>query len=640
MEALLAEFRQRLVTAPQPVALALGRVCRHHDSKELVESSLKAGEVLARYLTALAVSSFCAREDAAAPIPNELRDLRGNLSFGHFLGALKGIARSPAKHPLQPSLAAAFRADSDDEKAFDQLVGLRNKLGHKLAALTDAKAQHILQHDKPVERLAEALRACQRLLDLPLFLLEEQKLVRKVVRARRLLLMGDGEPSPDFIELESGLEEDNALYAGLKIGALRLPPFLLWEIVQARASYGLYLLHRADPKKVEYLTVHDDELTLPKAGAEFEALTTGGLRPVESVALKDGGDILSAWLDEKKVREKAAQPNFGPIPWNDLSDATLKWYDAFLTGGAKPDDKKRPGSAMAKALLDGRDILPTDELRQLVLLFGKDKAVAALVKRPLVDCRARKRDSEQRWDERKESTSNVIESLKTAIEFFSRHVAVGEATIDGLKATTGSADYVAMREALVNLFIHQDYTHAGVAGQVEIRADRTSFHNAGMSLVSDEGLVDGGKSTSRNAVISRALRLIGFAELAGSGLYAVHTAWRKARRRPPKIESNATANTFTLTLDWRPMEERIDEFWKQKLGVKLTPEQAGILSVLVTPEPFTLEQIASATGIYLSDAKAATDYLKLQGLITEADGKFALRADLAKLAANRGQAAG
>jgi len=217
---------------------------------------------------------------------------------------------------------------------------------------------------------------------------------------------------------------------------------------------------------------------------------------------------------------------------------------------------------------------------------------------------------------------------------------MGGATIDGLKATAGTADYVAMREAVVNLFIHQDYTHAGVAGQVEIRDDRTIFHNAGMALVSDEGLVDGGKSTSRNAVISRALRLIGFAELAGSGLYAVHTAWRKARRRPPKIESNATANTFTLTLDWRPMEERIDGFWKQKLGVKLTPEQAGILSVLVTPEPFTLEQIASATGIYLSDAKAATDYLKLQGLVVGAEGKFALRADLAHLAANRGQTSG
>jgi hypothetical protein len=641
MEALLREFRQRLVTAPQPVALALGCVCRHHDEPDLVESSLKAGEVLARYLAALAVSSFCARDDAAAPVPSELRDFRGNLSFGHFLGALKGIARSSAGHPLKPSLGAVFGEESEGGKAFDELVRLRNEVGHGLSTLTVAKAKQILSRDHPGERLTEAVRACQRLLDLPLFLLEEQRLVKKVVQGRRLLLMGDGEPAVSFIDMEGSLEEDNSLYVGLKIGALRLPPFLLWDIVEGRKSFGIYLLHRVDPKKIEYLTVHDDERVRADAAADFESLTTGALRPVEMVSLKDGGDLFSEWIGQKKTREKAAEPDFGPIPWDAFQEATLKWYDGLLKSGDKPGEKaKKPGAVMAKMLLDGRDILSTDELRQLKLLFGKEKVVAALVRRPLVDCRARKRGSENRWDERKESTANVLESLRVAIDFFSRQVEVQGATIDGLKATTGSADYIAMREALVNLFIHQDYTNAGVAGQIEIRDDRTIFHNAGMSLVSAEGLVEGGKSTSRNAVISRALRLIGFAELAGSGLYAVHTAWRKAHRRPPKIESNAEANTFTLTLDWRPLGERIDEFWKQKLGVRLSPEQASILSVLVTPEPFTLEQIASAAGMHLSDAKAATDYLKLQTLIVEAEGKFALRPDLAQLAAYREQSTG
>jgi hypothetical protein len=642
METILSEFRQRLFTAPQPVALALGRVCRHHDSKELVETGLKAGEVLARYLAALALSSFCAREGPSASIavPNELREFRGNLSFGHFLSVLKGIARHPATHPLKASLQATFGSGGKGEKAFDDLVALRNKIGHKLAALTEAKAQQILQRDEPVERLSETLQASQRLLDLPLFLLEEQAIARKVVRGRRLLLMGDGEPTPDFIEMTEALEEVNALYVGLNVGALRLPPFLLWAIVKERASFGLYLLHRAEPKKVDYLTVYDDELVEPTAAGEFETLTAGGLRPVESVILKDDGDLLSHWLGQKKVRERAAQPNFGPIPWKDLNDATLRWYDELLLDSAMAQDtRKKPGVVMAKRLLDGRDILSTDELQQLVLLFGKEKAVAQLLRRPMVDCRARKQDSTERWDDRKESTANVLESLKMAISFFSRHIGVQGATIDGLKATTGSADYIAMREALVNLFIHQDYSSPGVAGQVEIRDDRTVFHNAGMSLVNAEGLLEGGKSTSRNAIISRALRLIGFAELAGSGLYAVHTAWRKAHRRPPKFESNAQANTFTLTLDWRPLEVRIDEFWKQKLGVRLSPEQAGILSVLVTPEPFTLEQIASAAGLYLADAKAATDYLKLQTLIMEIDGKFALRPDLMQLAANRDQTA-
>jgi hypothetical protein len=632
MKEALSFLRQRIVTAPQPVALALGRVCRHNGNAELVESCLKAGEILARYLAALAISSFCSREDTACPVCEEVKDFRGNLSFGHFLNVLKGIARIAPSHPLQAYLTAAFGPQKDGEIALEKLVEIRNQQGHGLATLTDARANQILERQQPLNRLVEVVKACQGLLDHPLFLLEDQHYEKKVFRGRRLLLMGDGEPTPDLIELEKGLDETRALYLGIKGGALRLPPFLLWDMVQARASFGLYLLHRAGAEKLEYLTVFDDELVRPDARTDFETLRLGGLRPAEKVLLVDGGDLFFDWIQTKKVREKAAQPNFGSIPWNVLSEATLKWYENLLKGSEKP---KKPGSMMVKALLDGRDILSTEEIHQIVILFGKEKAVAALVRRAIVDCRALNQDSEKRWDERKESLANLLDSLRVAIDFFSRHVGIDGATIDGLQATAGSADYIAMREALVNLFIHQDYTNAAVAGQVEIREDRAMFHNAGMSLVSSEALVDGGKSTARNSVISRALRLIGFAELAGSGLYAVHKAWRKARRCPPKIESNAEANTFTLTLDWRPLAENVDEFWKQKLGVKLSAEQAGILSLLATPELFTLDQIASSTGLYLSEAEAATDYLKLQGLITESEGKFALRQDLAVLAANR-----
>ena len=632
METSIADFRLRLGTAPQPVALALGRICRHPDNKEIIEAALKAGEVLARYLTALAVSSFCARDDAAAQVPNELNEFRGNLSFGHFLSALKGIARSPAAHPLKGEFEPAFRVGSDGEKAFDKLVELRNKLGHKLSTISPAMAEQILQQEQPVERLADALKACERLLSLPLFLLEEQRMANKVLRGRRLLLMGDAEPTPDFIELESALgEEDKALYVGLKTGALRLPPFLLWDIVEARASYGLYLLHRAQPKKIEYLTVHDDGIERSKVCAEFEALITGARRPVEPVVLKDGGNLLAEWLAQKKVRLEKAQPNIGPIPWADLSEPTLAWYDAMLKGGTKAEEKsKRPGAVMAKMLLDGRDILSADDLRQIVLLFGKEKAVRALVKRPLVDCRARKLDSEQRWEERKESPENVFESLKASIEFFTRHLAIQGATLDGFKATSGTADYIAMREALINLFSHQDYTHSGMAGQVEIRENQTVFFNPGKSLVPLEGILDGGKSTSRNPVVSRAMRLIGFAELAGSGLYVVRNEWRKTRGIAPKIESNAEANTFTLTFDWIPSVAGFDEYWMEKLGVKLTAPQASILPALAGG-PLTVDEIASAVGINATAANSATQYLMVQTLIVEEGGKFSLRADLLEL---------
>ncbi len=69
-----------------------------------------------------------------------------------------------------------------------------------------------------------------------------------------------------------------------------------------------------------------------------------------------------------------------------------------------------------------------------------------------------------------------------------------------------SADYIAMRECLVNLFIHQDYGDARTAGQIEITPDRAMFFNAGKSLVDDPALAEGGRSQSRNPLISRALR--------------------------------------------------------------------------------------------------------------------------------------
>lgn len=642
MEEIVASFRIRLTTAPQPVALALGRICRHPNTKELIEACLKAGEVLARYVSSLAVSSFCAREDAAAKIPSELNEFRGNLSFGHFLAVLKGIARSPAAQPLKASLEMAFGTESDGEQAFDKLVGLRNELGHSLSTINDAKAEHILEHDQPLENLAAAVHACGRLLDLPLFLLEEQRMVRRVVQGRRLLLMGEAEPHPDFIELDSALgDEDKQLYVALKTGALRLPPFLLWDIVEARQSYGIYLLHRTEEKKLKYLTVHNDGIERAKPAAEFGTLVNGGLRPLEPVALKEGGDLLSEWLAMRKVRLEIAQPPIGPIPWGELDDKTLGWYDGKLKGDATTDGKeKRSGLVMVKMLLDGRTTLTNDEIRQLVLLFGKPKAVAARVKRPLVDCRARRRESEERWDERKESSANVIESLKVAVEFFSRHIAVAGATLDGLQGTSGNADYLAMREALVNLFIHQDYGHAGLAGQVEIRDERTIFFNAGASLVSPEGLLDGGKSTSRNAVISRALKLIGFAELSGSGLYAVHKLWRKTHGVPPKIESNTAANTFTLTFEWLLPTEEVDEFWKEKLGAKVTAKQAGVIALLAKVGTLNLEQIAAKSGMNAAETKAAVDYLTLQGLTTETDGTLKLREDLVALAGAREQASG
>ena len=59
-------FRRSSLIYPQPVAIACGRVLRARSDSERLDACLRAGEVLARYITAVALSSFAAREGGDA----------------------------------------------------------------------------------------------------------------------------------------------------------------------------------------------------------------------------------------------------------------------------------------------------------------------------------------------------------------------------------------------------------------------------------------------------------------------------------------------------------------------------------------------------------------------------------------------
>lgn len=186
-----------------------------------------------------------------------------------------------------------------------------------------------------------------------------------------------------------------------------------------------------------------------------------------------------------------------------------------------------------------------------------------------------------------------------------------------------------MREALVNMFIHQDFTDDTAAAQVEIGTEKVVCFNTGKSLVKQRALIEGGKSQARNPMIARALRLIGFAELAGSGLRQLQHVWRTQRRRPPQMESNSSANTFTLTLDWRLVPDNYNSFWKDRLGVKLSQSEATILELSV--DGVSVEEAASATGLTLDSAEEAINTLDRQALVEGRKGRWFIKDHLRDL---------
>src|SRR5687768_17083824 len=136
---------------PQPVATACGRVLRARSQESLLEAALKAGEVLARYLAALALSSYACRRTDPQSIPFEAERFQKHLAFGDFLELTQSIAISDCDHPLRQQFQAMDSRNKKPAKvektasaALGKLLVCRNDRGHELTGLNSAQAQSFL----------------------------------------------------------------------------------------------------------------------------------------------------------------------------------------------------------------------------------------------------------------------------------------------------------------------------------------------------------------------------------------------------------------------------------------------------------------------------------------------------------------
>lgn len=616
-----------LNTYPQPIAYAYGNVYRAMSKPEKLDQIFRCAEVTARYLSALAIASFAAREDASVLPPDGFQQFDGNLSFGNFLTLVQSVAKLPVRHPLQSAFSQSLMAKNSPAKGkLETLLELRNKFGHSLKGLNEAEAFACLERDAPLQLLEDIMQGIGPLASHPLFVVDTQRNIRKVPHIVRLTLMGEqSNPVPEEVPVTESFMEDKRLYLGINKGALMLHPMLVWDLEEQRAAQGIYLIHRIHPDALDYesLAVYSAPANLP-APAEIRDLLQGANVPKEAATLPDGRSFVEEWQQRCQHINSGQTISTQTVPWANFDGAMLNWYKTVLqkhidaTGQGKNVDWRNPQAVIRQFLLDGRGEVTPDEQRQLLLLFGKKQDIRPALSRNILDLRARQ-SPDNRWDDRQELATNLLDALKQAVAFIGRYNPQAEGlSPNDLQATTGSADYVAVREALINLFIHQDYTDQRTVAQIELEPQRTTLVNAGASLVSEQELADGGTSTARNPLIARALKLIGFAELGGSGLREVYRVWRNADRRPPKIRSDEDNNRFRIELDSRPIQRIEDSFWMTRLGVSVSPEEAQILGLLgISQGGLSLSEIASGTGHRYQDVESRCGRLHFQGLLVQ-----------------------
>lgn len=624
-------LRRGSLVYPTPVAIACGRVLRARTAAERVNACLKAAEVLTRYIAAVAVASFASRDDE--PEAN-LSELTGNLSFGHFLTTVQEITSARGQHPVQQPLRYAFRVSRREKgsgvanDAISRLLTLRNRLGHELATLDEIRAGIVEADDRPWDALVQALVGAEALLALPLFVVEQQEWVKKdgVFVLRRLLLMGeslDPAPTSALVQRDSSIENLRVPYVAIGECCVQLPPWILWGIDEQRKNLSLLFLDGVEDDKITYCTI--DGTKQDGAAANAIALRNffGGAvaRPFDTVLLVDGRHLAQEWADIRERIEESGRRQDGTVDWGAFDATTIQWYAQRLDR-----DATDPHALIRERLLDGRYHVEPDELRQLTLLFGRPADVRSRLQRDVLDLRVIDPESRRPLKDKRDTveSANLIEALKRAVRFFAEHTGMKDVDPEDLSKTEGTVDYLTLREIFVNQTIHQDYADSTAAAQISLWPDKVTVFNTGYSLVPTERLLDGDRSQSRNPLIARALRLIGFAEISGSGIRAVHLACQKARRPAPVFESSRETNTFALTLS--TVEEQVmpDAYWKDIVGIHLSEQQAQVLNAIAEVASTTIPSIESATGLDADDIAEVIDFLVFQRVVEQDDANFRL----------------
>ena len=337
-------------------------------------------------------------------------------------------------------------------------------------------------------------------------------------------------------------------------------------------------------------------------------------------------------LDAATERHDGRMVDFNP---NTAFDSeSVQWYRAVYE--ARPGNRSYASLSDVDFLNQMGLLVERDGRRRpsraAILLFGTNATFRQLLPRPVVDCQRflltrDTADTGERWIDRLVLDENLVRAWQSLVGWYQRLADI-PFRVDpaSLQRHDAPPDYLAFRESMVNLLIHQDYSDHSRKPAIRHFTDQTVFWNPGDAFAVGVDLLEPGEKEVRNPRIVTTFRRIGLSENAGWGLRDVFRNWQQLGNVPPRITNDKGRKYFQLVLPKEEMLSQQQLLFQAGLGVRLTDEQARAFAFACREKAITLSQIKVVTGLSGPDAVELADALVTKVLLRtiESGRKYAL----------------
>ncbi|AKB32607.1 ATP-dependent DNA helicase recG [Methanosarcina siciliae HI350] len=398
-----------------------------------------------------------------------------------------------------------------------------------------------------------------------------------------------------------------------------------------RSGQKLNRIIQVQEKKYEIEGKHLLAFYIPESPRNEKPIYLKG-DPRQSYIRRGAGDEQCTQSELERFLRDASLLRYDSEPASEIpvdsffDENTVRWYQAqFFRRNPEHDEIEDPIEFLLNwnyIIEQDKHMLPT---RAGVLLFGKGRYVRQLLPRPVLDYQRidtsfEQWSPEERWHDRYVFEENIFQTWRGLV---ARYMRIAEHPFsldpDTFRRIDDPPDYIAFREAAINLLVHQDYGDHSRKASIKLFTDRTIFWNPGDAFATEAELLDPTEKELRNPSIIKAFRRIGLSDQAGTGIRAIYRNWHELGRVPPKIHNDKARKQFELILFKKPLiTEKMLQF-QHSLGVTLSAEQAEVMALAVEQKRITLTDIRGLVGGNFREAKAAADYLVHQQLLEMLD---------------------